>query len=667
MGTHPMIVGVTDLLSEARSPSAAPRRPVRTAVELRLDIGNAWRQVLDDPSLLAERVNAFRSAGTKVAPPPVMIATCRREQDGGAFEGNEPDRIDALEIAGRLCDYVDVETGVETAVPAAKTIRSFHDFDGVPDFEAVLKRLRKEGGALFKIAGMAEALSDNLKVREFLAGKPDVTAFLMGEYGVPSRILALAWGSRLTYATLGARPTAPGMLDFQGFCELYRADTITEEHEIFGITGEHVRHSHSPAIHNVALRRARRKAVYLPLAARDVDDWFAFASEVNVAGASVTIPFKEAILPHCEKLDEASEATGAVNTLLRLPGGGWRGRNVDWSGLLDDVKVQYDGPLFGRTALVLGAGGAARAAVYGLKREGIRIRVWNRHHERAQRLCSDIGGTAVGSVAEAGRVDVLVNCTPCGMEGDYEDETAVAWDELKPLLADDALVYDMVYQPHATPLIKSAARDGFRHASGIGMLKRQAALQAQIFGYPLAHGLPSPKPRTAHIWLVGFRGAGKSSLARELAIRLRRRAVDTDAMIELQHASKVRNIIETRGEEAFREMEAAAVLKAGAVKPDTVIAAGGGAVERPENIDAMRRTGMVIYLDAPVDLLLKRLRDNDDRPALTDKPFEEEVRETVARRRPLYENAAQFVVRVQDDDARVLAGEVAEMLAEFHS
>jgi 3-dehydroquinate dehydratase / shikimate dehydrogenase len=660
----PIFVAVTTLFEDTPRPQELLEQPLRTAVELRLDLDFGYERVLDDPGWFADFAAWMADDVSELAPPPMLIATCRRRQDGGQWDGDEQTRLEVLRRASAVCDLLDVESGVALDWPHDRTIRSLHH-DGMPaDLSALARQLRAEGGAVVKLVGRAERLADNLRVRKLLKGNHGLACHLGGEAGVPSRILGAAWGSALVYASLSGAEHAPGMPGLERLTGLYRAQDIQPDWECFGVAGGAVRHSLSPALHNVALADGLRRAVYLPLHAESAGDLMAFADRLPLTGASVTVPLKQEVLPFCAKLDDAAGATGAVNTLLRS-GPGWRGLNTDVEGFRDDLLVAYGRGLWGRGALVLGAGGAARAVVHALRQAGADVYVWARRNEQASELCTALGGTAVANVGDIGRgLDLAINTTPCGMAGHAGPEVAMPFEDLQPRLAHDALVYDLIYEPDETALMQAALDAGFDACNGLGMLQRQADLQARAFGYRMDHDLAEPPKTRSHLWLIGSRGAGKSTLARALGVALNRRVIDTDAQIELRAGRSIPEIFDQDGEAAFRALEREALLTAARSHPDAVIATGGGVIENRENVGLMRDSGLVLWLDAPDKLLIERLEaEPGGRPTLTGAPVAEEIPVVLARRRPMYEAAAHVAVRVSGASALEEARAVTEMLA----
>ncbi|MEE9312820.1 MAG: type I 3-dehydroquinate dehydratase, partial [Planctomycetota bacterium] len=183
---------------------------VELGIELRLDIDGYWLGLLEDAGRLKSLVMSIPEEDRDGK---TFIATCRRKQDGGQFCGKEAERIQILNDVAQYVDFVDVEDGVSVDIAAAKIIRSYHDFQGVPNFLEVSERLHSQTHSLVKIVGTASNLSDNLKVRDFLKESSGNTgAFLMGAYGQPSRLLSRAWGSKLAYGSLQSTELAPGML-----------------------------------------------------------------------------------------------------------------------------------------------------------------------------------------------------------------------------------------------------------------------------------------------------------------------------------------------------------------------------------------------------------------------------------------------------------------------
>ncbi|MCC6465252.1 MAG: type I 3-dehydroquinate dehydratase [Planctomycetes bacterium] len=634
----------------ARAANGPPLHAGIGAVELRLDL----------PGDAAAAVAAAR----QFAPGCRLIATCRLPADGGAWRGSEAERLALLEAAAKWADLVDLEHDNPLPLPASQVIRSRHIFGPMPrDLRAEVEALARAGGAILKLAVTAGCLSDNLRLRELLAATQlPLAAFAMGDFGIPSRVLALAWGSRLTYGSLGGQALAPGMLAADALAGLYRAHRLTRGSAVFGVTGRHASNSRSPALHNPWLAAAGLDGVYLPLQAESLEDFLYFARELPVQGASVTVPFKEDAARCCMP-DAAVTATGACNT-LRSADGALEGFNTDVQGFLDDLRAAYARPLAGRSALVLGAGGAARAVLYALRQAGARAALWARRAGQAASLAAQCGCTEVADLCAVRQVDLLVNTTPCGMAGEHAGQMPLPWPDLGATLAADALVYDLVYNPEETPLLAAACVAGFGTANGMGMLRRQAALQAALFGYAPAD---APKPPVAvqpHVWLVGYRGSGKSTLAPLLARQMGLPWLDLDQAVERAAGKPIGEIFRVSGEPVFRELEAAALARV-ASGPKSVIATGGGVIERPDNVRAMRESGVVVWLRAPAAELARRLEENPGgRPSLTGADVAREVALVLARREPLYAAAAHLQVDATQP-VPVLAGEIARRLAEF--
>ena len=449
-------------------------------VELRLD----WLSHSPDVSrLMAER------------PTPVVI-TCRRRSDKGRWSGSEDQRQTVLRSAVvEGAEYVDIEDDIAKAIPRygeTRRIISHHNFDETPDdLEKIYKTMCELDPDIVKLVTMANRPEDSVRLLKLVdSAEIPTVAFCMGELGLASRLLCGKYGSPFTYATFSSERTlAPGQLSFEEMAETYRFDRIGQDTRVFGVLGDPLAHSHSPLIHNAAFDASGVDAVYLPL--RVPADGLVKTLEsfqwLEIDGYSVTIPHKEAVLEVATSVDDTVEHLGAANTLCRNGEQDWVASNTDLPAAIATLKTALESlsgsnDLKGRKCLVLGAGGAARAVAGGLVEEGAAVIVSGRTRQRASELASDLGCQETGWENRGTQfADVLINCTPVGMHPNVnESPFQPQW------LGDNTLVFDTVYNPENTLLIKQARERGCPTVSGIEMFIRQAALQYELFTNQMA-------------------------------------------------------------------------------------------------------------------------------------------------------------------------------------
>jgi len=409
---------------------------------------------------------------------PVLV-TCRPRRQGGWFEGDEAERLALLRQALALgADAVDVEfdTGsLDWCAPAdrARVVLSHHDFDGMPaDCGALARAMAATGAGTIKLAVTPDRLVQLLVLRDIGRAHDGRAVLLgMGDIGVISRVLFTRMHSRWTYAS-DDQAVAAGQLTARVMRDHYRVAHISQATEVYGVIGRPVRHSWSPAMHNAAFAALGRDAVYVPITAPSFDDVLEVAPAFELRGASVTAPFKGDAWQACVTRDEWAVATGAVNTMVRTSAG-WHGGNTDVEGFLSPLTSQID--LRGRRAVILGAGGAARAVAVALRHADAEVAIHARRSDAAQRLADMVHGTVVTGV-DGMRCDVLVNATPVGTIPDvHTSPVPASW------LERVGLVYDLVYNPADTQLLRDAAAAGCRTIGGLDMLVAQAEAQCRVW------------------------------------------------------------------------------------------------------------------------------------------------------------------------------------------
>ncbi|MGL4512708.1 MAG: shikimate dehydrogenase [Lacipirellulaceae bacterium] len=451
-------------------------------VELRLDY-------------ISSRVNLQRLLNDRPCP---VIVTVRREEDGGKWLGSEDARRMMIREAVALgADYVDLEEDIAPLIPRygkTKRIVSHHNFRNTPeDLPALHARLAALDADVVKIATMAQRPRDNVRMLELVRSATVPTVGMcMGDIGTPSRILGAKFGTPWTYATFHhERALAPGQLSFEQMKSIYRYDQIGPETEVFGVVADPVAHSLSPHIHNAAFEQQGRSAVYVPfrVPADALDEFIDDVARLGIKGLSVTIPHKEAIARRLTKVDPAAKGIAAVNTIV-FRDGAVLGYNTDYKAAIDSLEqtlgppraagespTDKPSPLGGKRVLVLGAGGVSRALLYGLKKRGATVTVSSRTRERSDRLAKEFDAKAVDwGARHNATIDVLINGTPIGMHPNV-DESPFGKTYLKPSL----VVFDTVYNPESTLLVKEAREHGCRVVTGVEMFVRQAALQYLLF------------------------------------------------------------------------------------------------------------------------------------------------------------------------------------------
>jgi 3-dehydroquinate dehydratase/shikimate dehydrogenase len=469
-------------------------------VELRLDWLPRPERALPIISKLLEEC---RSGGH--ARPVILQATCRRVENGGRFRGTVAAQLEILRKAAEHgCRLVDLEiesaeTAGAEAVRAlrekASLILSWHDFHRTPPLDPIARRLRRFPADYYKVVPTATRQSDNCRALKFLErmvsegrGRECWVVMAMEQSGVPSRVLALARGSSFVYASLpqakkkaAAQAAAPGQVDIETLRRAFRAERLGPKTAIYGLLGWPIGHSVGAAIHNACFGAKKMDAVYLPLLASDLNDFRDAARLYPLAGFSVTIPHKQGILRFIDRIDPVVKMAGAANT-VRIRRGRWEAINSDVEGIAGPLRKTFRlqaGKGLGKNfrAVVVGTGGAARAALAALKQLKCRqIFVAGRNPKKAKRLCHEFGATALALAALGGeRFDLMIHATPVGMWPRTEECPLTA----KQINAE--CVFDLVYNPRDTRLLQLARSRGCRTISGLEMFLAQAARQFEFW------------------------------------------------------------------------------------------------------------------------------------------------------------------------------------------
>lgn len=462
--------------------------------------------------------------------PAPCIVTCRAEWEGGDYRGDEATRAALFETllkAESRPRYIDVEWSALMRDPQSwravrdllqsqserdlhtSLVLSTHDFNGRP--ADLLQRVEAMANdplcAVVKVAWAARSLRDNLEAFDLVRDRhKPMIAICMGPFGLLSRVLARKFGGLLTFAVHDeAEVTGPGQPTIGDLLNLYRSDRIGPQTRVYGVIGWPISHSQSPAIHNAGFSAIGFDGVYLPLPIPPEYEHFKATvgslvdhAGVHFRGASVTLPHKENLLRFVRerggRIDPITERIGAANTIVVGSAGGLECLNTDCPAAVESLcagmGIDRDG-LKGKRVAVIGAGGVARAVIAGLSECGAEVVIFNRSFDTASHLAAEFGGDERGVTAAplesivGGSFDVIVNGTPIGMHGGPAPNDLPIPADVH--MDDSTTVFDTVYAPARTPLIKEAESRGARVIAGLDMFIRQAALQFERWT-----GVPAP-------------------------------------------------------------------------------------------------------------------------------------------------------------------------------
>ncbi len=496
------ITGSTAVEMLDRAAAAARENPF---LEFRLDY-------LAKPVAALPKLKQFLAEHGEVT----ALATCRRAATGGKFKGTIAAELEVLQKAPSSGFHL-IDLELETAesiksseleklrARGAALIISHHDFQATKDLDGIFERIRPYEPEFIKIVSTAKSLSDNVVMMRFLERAHDMANLIgicMGDQGLVSRVLGVRAGSVFTFASAAeGEETGSGQIAARTLLETYRIGQIDAATKVYGVCGNPIKHSLSPLMMNTAFRRETVNAVYLALQTNKLGDLLKLVREVPLHGLSVTMPLKQEVMKHLENTDPVSAEIGSCNTIVRSQDGKLYGFNTDEGGIVRPLERRL--ALKGAKVLVLGAGGAARAAVFGLARRGAEVIVLNRTTQTAQKLAREAKVKTIrrDQVAKSS-FDVIVNATPIGMHGIKPQHI------LEPKEINARLVFDLVYNPVDTPLIRMAREKGIHVITGVEMFVQQGARQFEIWT-----GKPAPEDEMLRVVVHALRQRAETTAA----------------------------------------------------------------------------------------------------------------------------------------------------------
>ncbi len=443
---------------------------------------------------------------------------------------------------------------------------------------------------------------------------------------------------------------------------------------VLGIFGKPVEHTLSPAIHNTISEELKKDLIYVPFHVEDdIEAAVKGAYAMNVKGINVTVPYKQDVIPHLVSIDENAKKIGAVNTLVRAEGG-FRGYNTDMMGLsraMDNHEIEIED----KNVIILGAGGASRAAVYMcMLRKARVIYLVNRSLDKAMALADEMNELFQRKTIYPIAVEdykkvpvdsyVMLQCTSMGLkEG---DGLLINDDEFYDMAE---CGYDLIYNPAVTPFMRALNQRNIPVYNGLTMLLYQGIIAYELWNdikidEKLCKRVLNVLKRKLYgenIILVGYMGSGKTSVGKCLAEKYGMKLVDTDRLIVENEGITINEIFATLGEGAFREMETGIIKTLQEDCCNTVISTGGGMPIKKENQELLKKLGKVVYLNASPEETYERVKNDTERPLLksgTKEEVKNKIKSMINERRGYYLKASDVEVKVDGRSVEYIADEI---------
>ncbi|MBW2979965.1 shikimate dehydrogenase [Candidatus Woesearchaeota archaeon] len=434
-------------------------------------------------------INNLKSIIKKSKKP--LIVTVRKRSEGGKFSGSEEKRINLLKKAIELsADFVDIELSSGTKAISqlkklskkTKIIVSHHNFKKTPDLNSIYSKIKKTNCDVIKIAAFAQSIDDNIKVFDIIKkankDKKKIIALCMGVNGELSRILSPALGAFLTFGSLKkGKESAPGQIEAKTLKEIYRVNRLKNP-KIYGLVANPVAHSKGFLIHNKSFEKLKLNSIYVNFLVENINSFIKNFKKI-VSGLSITIPHKRAVIRSLDKIERTAKNIGAVNTIV-VKNGKLIGSNTDMSGAINAIKEKTT--IKNKKVLMIGAGGVARAVVFGIKQEQGDLIIVNRTVEKAKKLSKELDCDygPLSMLKGIDNVDILINCTSIGMHPAV-NKTPINKKLLKKIMKKNAVVFDTVYNPLETKLLKDSKSIGCKTIRGVDMFVNQAAAQFNLW------------------------------------------------------------------------------------------------------------------------------------------------------------------------------------------